>query len=62
MCLSVAWWPGGGGAGGRGEGGQGALKFISANVKYCTKYVKSSLTTNSKIVVILAFYSYSIKQ
>ena len=34
---------------------KGALKFVIANVKYYTKYVKSSLSTNSKIVVILAF-------
>ena len=33
----------------------GALKFVIVNVKYDTKYVKSSLSTNSKIVVILAF-------
>ena len=33
----------------------GALKFVIANVKYDTKYVTSSLSTNSKIVVILAF-------
>ena len=50
-------------AGGGGGGGQlppsdnflGALKFVIANVKHYTKYVKSSLSTNSKIVVILAF-------
>ena len=41
----------------------GAIKFVIANVKYYTKYVKSSLSTNSKIVVILVFlYSYSVKQ
>ena len=34
---------------------KGALKSVIANVKYYTKYVKSSLSTNSKIVVILAF-------
>ena len=28
----------------------GALKFVIANVKYYTKYVKSSLPTDSKIV------------
>ena len=33
----------------------GALKFVIANVKYYTKYVKSSLSTNSKVVVILTF-------
>ena len=27
----------------------GAIKFIIANVKYYTKYVKSTLPTNSKI-------------
>ena len=33
----------------------GALKFVIANVKYYTKYFKSGLSTNSKIVVVLAF-------
>ena len=55
----MAWWPGGGG------GGSGSLsdKFLGAlkskrgakirnsNVKYYTKYVKSSLSTISKIVM-----------
>ena len=55
---AVAWWLG------RGEQGAvapppsdnflGALKFVIANVKYYTKDVKSNLSTNSKIVVILA--------
>ena len=56
----VAWWPGGGG--GRGQWSPsdkflGALKSIrgakirNSNVKYYTKYVKSSLTTISKIVM-----------
>ena len=44
---------------GQWRGGRGvALKFVIANVEYCTKYVKSSLSTNSKIfkdIVILAF-------
>ena len=57
VCISVAWWPG-------GQGGQsppsdnflGALKskrgakIRNSNVKYYTKYVKSSLSTNSKIL------------
>ena len=58
----MTWWPGG-----RGRGGRGAVapsdKFVGAlkskrgakirnsNVKYCTKYVKSSLSTISKIVM-----------
>ena len=33
----------------------GALKLVIANVRYHTKYVKSSLSTDSKIVLILAF-------
>ena len=55
------------GGGGRGQGGSrppppppsdkflGELKFVIANVKDHTKYVKSSLSTNTKIIVILAF-------
>ena len=49
--VPVVWWPGGGGAGGHGpptDNFLGALKFAVANVKYLTKYVKSSLSTNSK--------------
>ena len=50
---------GGGGAGGArappSDNFLGALKFVIANVKYYTKYVKSSFSTKSKIVVILAF-------
>ena len=49
---------GGGGAGGHvppSDNFLGALKFVIANVKYYTKYVKSSFSTKSKIVVILAF-------
>ena len=38
------------------------LKFVIANVKNNTKYVKSGLSTNSKIVVILETFSYSIEQ
>ena len=64
VLRSVAWWPGGGGGGG-GQGGQspppsdnflGALKsqrgakIRNSNVKYYTKYVKSSLSTNSKVL------------
>ena len=49
-----------GGGGGRGsrptsDNFLGTLKFVIANVKYYTEYVKSSLSTNSNIVVILAF-------
>ena len=42
---------GGGGGGGHGPPSDnflGALKFAIANVKYLTKYVKSSLSINSK--------------
>ena len=51
-------------AGGRGGPGLpsenflGALKFVIANVKYITKYVKSNLSTDSK----WHFCSYSMKQ
>ena len=48
----------GGGQGGRAPPSDnflGALKFVIANVKYHKKYVKPSLSTNSKIKVILAF-------
>ena len=51
-------WRGGREEGGQGAGGRGqwppsdnflgALKFVIANVKYYTKYVKSSSSTNSK--------------
>ena len=45
-----------GGGGGREmapiENCLGALKSVIANVKYCTKYVKSGLSTNSKIAGI----------
>ena len=60
----MAWWPGGG-AGGHvpppSDNFLGALKskegakFVIANVKYYTKYVKSIFSIKSKIVVILAF-------
>ena len=45
--CAVAWWRGGGG-GSRSSSDNflGALKFVIANVKYYTKYVKSSLSTN----------------
>ena len=58
----MAWWKGTGGQSPPGDNFLGALKFAIANVKYDTKYVKSSLSTNSKIVVIWHFYSYSVKQ
>ena len=49
---TVAWWPGGGEGAGRyrppSEDFLGALNFEIANVKYLTKYVKSSLSTDSK--------------
>ena len=46
-------WRGGRGGGGREQGPPsdnflGALKFAIANAKYLTKYIKSSLSTNSK--------------
>ena len=58
LSSPVAWWPGG--QGGRGQSPPsdnflGALKskrgakIRNSNVKYYTKYVKSSLSTNSKI-------------
>ena len=39
---------GGGGGTAPSDNFLGALKFAVANVKYFTKYVKSSLSTNSK--------------
>ena len=45
-------WRGGRGAGGPGPPSEkflGALKLVIANVKYLTKYVKSSLSTDSKL-------------
>ena len=44
-------------AGGQGRQSPPSDNFflIIANVKYYTKYEKSSLSTNSKIVVIMAF-------
>ena len=50
------------GGGGRGRGpssdkilralkSKKGAKIRNSNVKYCTKYVKSSLSTNSKIVM-----------
>ena len=50
-------WGGGGGAGGATSSSEnflGALKSVIANVKYYTKYVKSGLSTNSKILGISA--------
>ena len=46
----MAWWPGGGGGGAvpPSDNFLGALKFVIANVKYYTKYVKSRLSTNLK--------------
>ena len=59
LSKAVAWWPGGGGGAGRAvapsDNFLAALKFVIPNVKYYTKYVKYSLSTNSKILVILAF-------
>ena len=56
----VAWWPGAGGRGAAAPSDNflGALKFVIANVKYYTKYVKSSLSTNSKMVVILVILAF----
>ena len=63
----MAWWPGGGEAGGNGSPGDNVLgvlkskkgaKIRNSNVKYYTKYVKSRLSTNKfkdSYVVILAF-------
>ena len=52
----VAWWLGGGGRRqSPSDNFLGALKLVTGNVKYYAKYVKSGLSTNSKIVVILAF-------
>ena len=57
----MALWPEGGGAVAPSDNllgalkSKGPLKFVIASGKYYTKYVKSSLSTNSKIVVILAF-------
>ena len=53
MTDTTDQWLGGRGAGGGGhrppsEDFLGALKFVIANVKYLTKYVKSSLSTDSK--------------
>ena len=41
-------WRGGRGTRPPSENFLGALKFVIANVKYLTKYVKSSLSTDSK--------------
>ena len=45
---SVAWWP----VGGPSENFLRALKSVIANVTYYTKYVRSGLSTNSKIAGI----------